>query len=86
MHNSKRRPRVAFVVMHIPQPAGPGYEREYVERCTASPVRCKVAAWTKDPGRARLFSYNVARAVAAHVPAVIRRVDVEQWNRQHRAR
>lgn len=86
MNRTSKRPRVAFVVVHTPEPAGPGYEPQYVERCTASPVRCKVAAWTKDPARARLFSYNVARAVAAHVPATIRRVDVETWNRQHRAR
>jgi hypothetical protein len=86
MNTKGKRPRVAFVIVHTPEPAGPGYEPQYVERCTASPVRCKVAAWTTDPARARLFSYNVARRVVAYNVGAMRRVDVEQWNRQHRAR
>lgn len=86
MKATSKRPRVAFVVVHVPQPAGPGYEPQYVERCTASPVRCKVAAWTTDPARARLFSYNVARAVVAHNVGAMRRVNVDEWIKSHRAR
>lgn len=85
MHNRSKRPRVAFVVMHTPEPAGPGYEPQYVQRCTAPPTRDQVKEWTTDPAKARLFSYNVGRTVANRAGARLVRVQVDQWNRQHRA-
>lgn len=41
---------------------------QYVERCTGSPVRHYIAAWTYDRSKARRFTYSVARAVAHQVP------------------